>query len=147
MKNLSKIYALSEFIPEISSILQYGNEAIIAKEIAEIAAKITNTENTMETIKALKEPEKLELFKSELLKFAINFKKIPSEHKVNPTAIITIITLSLLTCISFIILGRDKIPSDAIPILSAISGIFGSCLKDAFSSIFGIKHIDTANIK
>lgn len=139
MKNLAKIYALSEFIPEISQILQYGNEATIAKEISKIAEKITETDETIKTINILKDPEKLELFKKELLKFAINLKQIPNKSQTNTTLIIIIITLSLLACLLFITIGKENFTEKSLPILSTISGIFGSCLKDIFSSIFGTK--------
>jgi hypothetical protein len=43
----------------------------------------------------------------------------------------------LIACLVSLIWFRETIPGEAVGIISTVAGIFGSCLKDAFSFEFG----------
>ena len=45
--------------------------------------------------------------------------------------------LGLIVCLGSIALFQDKLPGEAVGIISTIAGIFGSCLKDAYTFEFG----------
>jgi hypothetical protein len=45
--------------------------------------------------------------------------------------------LGLIFCLSVLIFCKEALPGEAVGILSTISGIFGSCLKDAYGFEFG----------
>lgn len=46
-------------------------------------------------------------------------------------------TLGLLACLFSLVLYRDKIPPEAVGIISTVASIFGLCLRDAFTFEFG----------
>lgn len=46
-------------------------------------------------------------------------------------------TLGLLACLLSLVLYRDKIPPEAVGIISTVASIFGLCLRDAFTFEFG----------
>jgi uncharacterized protein YacL len=45
--------------------------------------------------------------------------------------------LGLIICLLIITIYQDKLPGEAVGIISTIAGIFGSCLKDAYNFEFG----------
>ena len=45
--------------------------------------------------------------------------------------------VGLIACLLVLILFRKDIPGEVVGIISTIAGIFGACLKDAFSFEFG----------
>lgn len=47
------------------------------------------------------------------------------------------VTVGLLACLFALAFYKDKIPPEAVGIISTIAGIFGACLKDAFTFEFG----------
>lgn len=46
-------------------------------------------------------------------------------------------TVGLIACLLTLVLYRDKVPAEAVGIISTIAGLFGACLKDAFTFEFG----------
>jgi hypothetical protein len=51
--------------------------------------------------------------------------------------------LGLLSCLMFLIFYRRALSTEAVTIVSAIAGIFGSCLKDAYAFEFGASRSST----
>lgn len=45
--------------------------------------------------------------------------------------------VGLLACLCSLVLYREKIPPEAVGIISTVAGLFGACLKDAFTFEFG----------
>lgn len=45
--------------------------------------------------------------------------------------------LGLIACLLVLVLYREKLPGEVVGLLSAISGIFGACLRDAHQFEFG----------
>lgn len=45
--------------------------------------------------------------------------------------------LGLIACLLVLVLFREKLPGEVVGLLSAISGIFGTCLRDAHQFEFG----------
>jgi hypothetical protein len=45
--------------------------------------------------------------------------------------------LGLVFCLSALVFFKENLPGEAVGIISTISGIFGSCLKDAYGFEFG----------
>ncbi len=45
--------------------------------------------------------------------------------------------IGLISCLAVLVLYRDKVPSEAVGIISTIAGLFGGCLNSAFNFEFG----------
>jgi hypothetical protein len=60
-----------------------------------------------------------------------------SKGNVRADLMVVSAALGLMLCLGFLALYSDKLPGEAIGILSTVAGIFGACLKDAYSFEFG----------
>ena len=152
---LQAALSLAQFSPSISKWLGSSKMESVSQKILEIAKSVTNSKNEFEAVKKLKSDKKLELefqraiFEAEKdIELAIIRDKenarnrdiaiINSGHR-NKRADIMVISAAagLVVCLLSIILYQDKLPGEAVGIISTIAGIFGSCLKDAYNFEFG----------
>jgi uncharacterized membrane protein YeaQ/YmgE (transglycosylase-associated protein family) len=58
-------------------------------------------------------------------------------HNTRADVMVISAAVGLLACLLSLVLYREKIPPEAVGIISTIAGLFGACLKDAFSFEFG----------
>lgn len=58
-------------------------------------------------------------------------------HNTRADVMVIGATVGLLACLLSLVLYREKIPPEAVGIISTIAGLFGACLKDAFTFEFG----------
>lgn len=141
MSNLSTVYALSEVLPFLNRWLQGNSMHENADRIFEIARKVTGESRTSNIIKILNEDaKKMSYFQSELLKSFDEFEarsRVVSGRPFSQGGImVTAVSIALCVYIYALTCCNENLSREVIGILSTVAGIFGSCLKDAFSAEF-----------
>ena len=127
----------------------------IAKKVVDIAKKVTGSSEGSNALKILEaDPEALLNFQREVQDMERDLERayledrqdaryrdmaFISNGRSNKRADIMVVAaaLGLLSCLVSLALFRSKLPGEAVGIISTIAGIFGSCLKDAYSFEFG----------
>jgi hypothetical protein len=155
MSIITTALALSKFAPVIANWVGGNKAENIANTIINIAKKVTKSDNSEEVLykldknkelvykfqQAIMEAEKeIELA---ILKDKENARNrdvaiINMGHR-NKRADIMVVAavIGLVICLAAITMYQDKLPGEAVGIISTIAGIFGSCLKDAYNFEFG----------
>lgn len=144
MSSLSTAYAISEVIPFLQRWLNGDNIIENANKITQIAQKITGEKTSIEIIRVLNtDMGKMVELQSALLEMideldANSAKSIPSISRLSCTSGIMVVSVSVALCVYIYALTcfNDNLSREVLGILSTIAGIFGSCLKDAFSAEF-----------
>lgn len=152
---LQAALSLSAFSPSISKFLSGSKVEAVSNKILEIAKTVTNAKNEFEAVekikidnematafqKAISESEKeIEL---SIIKDRENARNrdiaFVNSGRRNKRADIMVISaaMGLIICLLSIIFFQEKLPGEAVGIISTVAGIFGSCLKDAFNFEFG----------
>ncbi len=67
----------------------------------------------------------------------VEIRKVTGGSNARADIMVIGAVLGLIACLLVLILFRKDIPGEVVGIISTIAGIFGSCLKDAFSFEFG----------
>ncbi len=156
----------AELVPAIGRLLRPGKKATedaltfkntldTADKILDLARKVTGEKNPQDSLKTLKEnPEMLVRFQecvTQLEQAQIEAEvqdrisarardlSLARIGRVNRRADIMVISaaLGLVGCLVCLGLYKSEISGEAVGILSTIAGVFGACLKDAFSFEFG----------
>ena len=127
----------------------------IAKQVIGIAKKITGTDDAVRALSVLeKDPKALMNFQKAILAMERDLEHaflmdrqdaryrdmaFISSGRSNTRADVMVISaaLGLLSCLVSLALFRGNLPGEAVGIISTIAGIFGACLKDAYSFEFG----------
>ena len=154
MNILSTIIELASFAPAISKLLGSKTENI-ANTVVRIAKEVTKENNETLALQKIKNDPYLALQLNEAI---LNYEKdleiailrdkenarnrdmsiINSGRRNNRADIMVIAAaLGLVICLGTIAFFQDKLPGEAVGIISTIAGIFGSCLKDAYNFEFG----------
>lgn len=147
MKELSIVYAVAEFVPAVRKMLKGKNLNKNIYKIYDILHKITECESAVEIAKCLNSaPEKMIQFQNEALEVVIE-EEFPladpppcRTNSAQSLVMVVFIALALLGCLFFMIYNGGKLSGEGISIISSVAGIFGACLKDAFSAIFGTQN-------
>ena len=158
--------AFAELVPVIRSLLTsaqcksasqapLGRTLAIAERIVSIAKQLTQKENPQEAFQLLsKDPsiflkfqECITTLEKENLVAEMKDRMSARERdlqlislgRINRRADIMVIAaaLGLVGCLVALSCYQNKFSGEAIGILSTIAGVFGACLKDAFSFEFG----------
>lgn len=147
--------ALTELVPLMARWLGGNESEKTAHKIVTLAHSITGERDPNSLLKALKENPKLLIdFQEAILKLdhaleMAEYKDRDSARlrdialaqagRSNLRADIMVISaaLGLVSCLITITLYRLSLPGEAVGIISTIAGIFGSCLKDAYTFEFG----------
>lgn len=155
MSIIAAALALSQFAPIISKWVGGNRAESIANTVVNIAKNVTNSNNEHDAIAKLQADTKLiadfknEITKSEKeIELAIIKDKENARNRDiaiinmgmrNKRADIMVVAaaLGLVICLGAITFFQDKLPGEAVGIISTIAGIFGSCLKDAYNFEFG----------
>lgn len=58
-------------------------------------------------------------------------------HNTRADVMVLSAAVGLLACLLSLVVYKEKIPPEAVGIISTIAGLFGACLKDAFTFEFG----------
>lgn len=146
---------LAEFAPVIARWMSGDNAENIAHQVVEIAKKVTNQPDSVEASKTLAENSLLIAeFQKEVIKIEAELelqfmqdRKSARERDIalaqagrrNTRADVMVLSaaVGLIACLCTLIHHAGNLPGEAVGIISTIAGIFGSCLKDAYTFEFG----------
>lgn len=146
---------LAEFAPVIARWMSGDNAENIAHHVVEIAKKVTNQPDAVEASKTLAENSLLIAeFQKEVIKIEAELelqfmqdRKSARERDIalaqagrrNMRADVMVLSAAfgLIACLCTLVHYAGSLPGEAVGIISTIAGIFGSCLKDAYSFEFG----------
>ncbi len=152
--------ALADFIPGIARWFSGSDKDAdkahgVARQIIDIAKRITGATDAPTALSILKEnPKMIVAFQKAVLAIERDLEEaylhdrqdaryrdmaMIQAGKQNKRADIMVVSaaLGLLCCLLTLSLFNHQLPGEAVGIISTIAGIFGSCLKDAYSFEFG----------
>ena len=146
---------LAEFAPVIARWMSGDQPETIAHQVLDIAKKVTGQPDQAEASKALAENSLLVAeFQKELIKIDAELEiqlmqdrrnarerdiAIAQAGRRNIRADFMVLSaaVGLVTCLWTLSSYAETLPGEAVGIISTIAGIFGSCLKDAYTFEFG----------
>lgn len=146
---------LAEFAPMIARWMSGDQAENVAHQVLDIAKKVTGQEDHTTAAKALSENSLLVAeFQKELIRIDAEFEiqllqdrrnarerdiAISQAGRRNVRADIMVLSaaIGLVTCLWTLTCYAGTLPGEAVGIISTIAGIFGSCLKDAYTFEFG----------
>jgi hypothetical protein len=147
--------ALAAFFPSIVRWLKDGDNEKVASDVLKIAQYVTGEDELLDIQKKLTHnPMAVIDFQRALidLEKGLKCEEVQDRHSArkrdisliksgrkNWRADIMVIAaaLGLAACLFSLALYRYSLPGEAVGIISTIAGIFGSCLKDAYTFEFG----------
>jgi hypothetical protein len=146
----------SQFAPGIIKYFSNSDTAAsVAGQVIDIAKTVTGKGTPEEAAEILKVDSALAIqFKTAVMQSDADLEKayladIQSArgrdvelHKAGfgnrrADVMVALDVLGLIACLLVMVLYKDKLPGEVIGLLSAISGIFGACLRDAHQFEFG----------
>jgi hypothetical protein len=152
---ITSALAFSRFVPSITKLICGDKAESIASKIIAVAKQVSNSQTEMEAMKKISNDSRLvnafqraiiesekEIFLA-VLKDKENARNrdiaIINSGRRNKRADIMVIAAAcgLIICLAVLGLYQNTLPGEAVGIISTISGIFGSCLKDAYNFEFG----------
>lgn len=156
MEPISLALALAQFAPSLIKFLTGSDKvADVAGKVIDIAKTVTGAPDGTAALEALKaDPAKVIEFQqaamlndSDLTKaFLADVQNARARdielHKTGfgnrrADVMVALDVLGLIACLLVLVLYREKLPGEVVGLLSAISGIFGACLRDAHQFEFG----------
>lgn len=148
--------ALATFVPDIVRWITGSRDAeAIAGRVVDVAKSVTGLDDAGAALAAIRsDPEKALAFRLAVMQRAVEFEQLYYADLQNARArdieflraghrnwradiMVMSAATGLVVCLAVLILLRGELPGEAVGIISTISGIFGSCLKDAFTFEFG----------
>ncbi|MDF3034289.1 MAG: hypothetical protein K0R76_1243 [Alphaproteobacteria bacterium] len=146
---------LAGFAPLIARWLGGDQAQDVATKVVDIAQKITGTLDPVEAIQQLeKNPNLVSAFQKAIIQVEAEMElavmkdrqdarlrdvALMNAGRSNIRADIMVIAaaVGLILCLASLAYFSEALPGEAVGIISTISGIFGACLKDAYSFEFG----------
>lgn len=155
MSIIATAMVLSQFAPIIAKWIGGKSAESVANTVVNIAKSVTNSADEKQALMKLQNNtglvadfQKAVIDAEKDIELAIIRDKesarnrdiaIINNGRRNKRADIMVIAaaLGLIICLAVIGLFQEKLPGEAVGIISTIAGIFGSCLKDAYNFEFG----------
>lgn len=156
MEPVSLALALAQFAPSLIKFFTGSDKAAdVAGKVIDIAKTVTGAPDGGAALDVLKaDPAKvLEFQQAAMLNDADLTKAFLTDvqnarvrdvelHKAGfgnrrADVMVALDVLGLIACLLVLVLYREKLPGEVVGLLSAISGIFGACLRDAHQFEFG----------
>ncbi len=155
---LSAALLFAPFVPKIVDYLSENDQNQVASKTLKIASDITLCDSPESALSRLmEEPELRESFVKDMTQFLLSLeasredargKNIDSARMRDMVLasmgsarradwMVVLAALGLVGSLVALTCFKDMLSGEAIGIISTISGIFGSCLKDAFGFEFG----------
>jgi hypothetical protein len=146
---------LAEFAPVIARWMGGDNAESVAHQVVDIAKHVTGHADPVEASKALAENSLLIAeFQKEVIKIEAELElKLMADRQsarerdiaiaqagrrnVRADVMVLSAAVGLVACLWTLTSYAGKLPGEAVGIISTIAGIFGSCLKDAYTFEFG----------
>ncbi|HYC64806.1 MAG TPA: hypothetical protein VEC14_08760 [Reyranellaceae bacterium] len=145
----------AEFAPSMIRLFAGDKAADVAGQVLDTARRVTGTSNESEAAAALRaNPELLWRFRQDMAVIELETERayladrqdarrrdvaLAQAGRRNWRADIMVLSAAggLIACILAIMNFRNQMPPEAVGLISTVAGIFGACLKDAFSFEFG----------
>lgn len=155
MTILSMAAGLAEFVPSILQLIMGDEAGQVAEKVVDTARKVTGQRESDEIKKLLRESPQLVLqFQREIEELSARLAQgfiedrqhartrdvaLSQQGRYNWRADIMVLAAAggLVCCLVTLAFFRHNLGGEAIGIISTVSGIFGSCLKDAYAFEFG----------
>lgn len=156
MEPVSIALALAQFAPSLIKFFTGSDKAAdVAGKVIDIAKTVTGAPDGGAALEVLKaDPNKvLEFQQAALAQDADLTRAFLADvqnarmrdvelHKAGfgnrrADVMVALDVLGLIACLLVLVLYREKLPGEVVGLLSAISGIFGACLRDAHQFEFG----------
>jgi len=146
---------LAQFAPAIAKWLGGDQAQTIATQVVEAAKKVTNVDDPISAVRILSEDAALTAaFQKEILKMEAEFElqfltdrnharqrdiaiTQSGRHNIRADIMVFSVALGLIACLYVLGAYAGTLPGEAVGIISMVAGIFGSCLKDAYTFEFG----------
>lgn len=146
---------LAEFAPLVARWLGGKNAQKIAQDVVDVAHKVTGVNDPIQALKILENnPDLVIAFQKEILNMESELEladlRDRQDARARDVALVQagrsnrradIMVMSAATgmclCLGALCSYGDRLPGEAVGIISTIAGIFGSCLKDAYTFEFG----------
>jgi len=150
MKELSIVYAVSEFVPLMKKLLKGKNFNKNAVKILEILRDVTNQNSASDIVQTLNsDSQKMMRFQNEIFDMILyaesNVNDVrcddcTREERIQNLSMIVILALALCGCLYFMVSMSDKLSGECVTIISTVVGVFGACMKDAFTALCALKN-------
>jgi len=145
----------AEFAPSMIRLFAGDRAADVAGQVIDTARRVTGTSSESEAAEALRaNPEMLWRFRQDMAAIELETERayladrqdarrrdvaLAQAGRRNWRADIMVLSAAggLIACILAIMNFRNQMPPEAVGLISTVAGIFGACLKDAFSFEFG----------
>ena len=156
MEPVSLALALAQFAPSLIKFFTGSDKAAdVAGKVIDIAKTVTGAPSGDAALEVLKaDPAKVLEFQQAAMAndadltraFLADVQSARSRdielHKAGfgnrrADVMVALDVLGLIACLLVLVLYREKLPGEVVGLLSAISGIFGACLRDAHQFEFG----------
>ena len=160
MSFINIVNSLSDLVPFMSKWLGKENSSFasyqeIAKKVIAIAKNISGSSDPGKALEILQtEPKLLIAFQKRVMQLEKELEDIyikdiqnartrdiaminSGKYNVRADVMVFAAALGLLACLISLAHYKSSLPGEAVGIISTIAGIFGSCLKDAYSFEFG----------
>jgi hypothetical protein len=146
---------LAGFAPVIARWLGGDQAQDVATRVVDIAQKITGTLDPVEAIQRLQEnTEMVSTFQKSIIQIEAEIElaamKDRQEARLRDVALVhagrsnvradvmvIAAAIGLILCLASLGYYSGELPGEAVGIISTIAGIFGACLKDAYTFEFG----------
>jgi hypothetical protein len=146
---------LASFAPIIARWLGGGQAQEVAAKVVDIAQQVTGTLDPVEAIQRLQEDTDLvREFQKSIIQVEAEVElavlKDRQDARLRDVALINAgrsniradvmviaAALGLILCLASLAYFSEALPGEAVGIISTIAGIFGACLKDAYTFEFG----------
>ena len=152
--------ALAEMVPALTRWFtgDKSNESttqMIAARVVDVAKKITGQKDAITAADVLRQDPKLLIeFQTAVMRLDHDMERAFIGDKQNARArdialvqsgryniradiMVVCAALGLICCLGSLVVYQGHLPGEAVGIISTIAGIFGACLKDAYSFEFG----------
>jgi len=156
MDPLTIAIALSQFVPSIAKFLTGSDKvADVAGHVVSIAKAVTGTDSGPAALAAIQaDPDKVMAFQLAMEGKQAEFEQMYlvdrqdarardveiaklGRRNVRADIMVLLDVVGLIACLVVLCFFREKIPGEAIGLISTIAATFGLCLRDAHQFEFG----------
>ncbi len=151
--------SICSLLPSLSKTFSkwFSNNDVrsVSKILTELAKSVTESDSEKDALEKLhRDPKLLYSLQETIIKTEAEIERTLVNDRQNARnrdvslstngvrnmradAMVLVATLGLVLCLIFIAKFQKDIPGEIIGIVSTVAGIFGACLKDAYSFEFG----------
>lgn len=157
---LGAALTLAELVPVLTRWFAQDNATdstsqMIAARVVDVAKRITGQKDALNAAEILKQDPKLLLeFQNAVMKLDHDMERAflgdrqsarardiamvqSGRYNVRADVMVICAAFGLIACLAALAVYQGNLPGEAVGIISTIAGIFGACLKDAYSFEFG----------